>query len=489
MKKTILLYICIVSVLAGFAALLRITGIDTTREMVTYLAPVAVVILGMAAVYNPESIFYLILASLPFAEGVLKFEIGPVTFNIYTIGMVGLAGFYGWRLITGTSRLRFISQDIAILLLCMLYFGTTLNSTDVVGSGFLAFHAIFIPVVSFYVLRIYITTEEKFWLCFRFFCLGIILFSVAGISQFIVEKQRLEVLSVPPIGAATFFLIPVLFSRYIGTGKKIKLTVFFLSSAAFILTFTRVYLFLLFLSPLIYFLIRRGFARLLVFLMLIFSLFATLTISYLLYTPEEFGMLKSVEERQEYASKERMIDRMSDPNLWKRALVGRALSYREGLNNFIQHPIIGTGLYKGVVVKDGQKYGMITRHNFHVEWLEYGGIAGYLVSFSVVMLYFSRLTNAAKHHKILALNLVSVFVILCNSLTNGFMHGAMPLVTFIMMGFGVSYYWIIQREMLGGGRKTEDLCNLKEDSMKRSGRSASYQDGHLEKKKTGLSDL
>ncbi|HIJ91203.1 MAG: O-antigen ligase family protein [Desulfobulbaceae bacterium] len=450
MKKTILLYSCIVLVLAGVAVLLRIAGIDTTRGMVTYLLPVAVVLLGMAAVYNPESIFYLVLASLPFAEGLLKFEIGSVTFNIYTIGMVALGGFCGWRIITGTSRLRFIPQDIAILLLCVLYLGTTLNSTDVIGSGFLAFHAIFIPVVSFYVLRIYVTTEERFWLCFRFFCLGIILFSVAGISQFFVNKQRLEVLSVPPVGAATFFLIPVLFAKHLATAKKIKLTIFLLSSVAFILTFTRVYLFLLFLSPIIYFLIRRGFARLLIFLMLLFSLFATLTLSYSVYTPEEFDTLNLVEERQEYAAKERMIDRMTDPKLWKRALVGRALSYREGLNNFIKHPIVGTGLYKGVIVKGGQKYGMITRHNFHVEWLEYGGIAGYMASFFFVMLYFSRLANAAKHHKILALNLVAVFVILCNSLTNGFMHGVMPLVTFIMMGFGVSYYWLIRREVLSG---------------------------------------
>ena len=116
-----------------------------------------------------------------------------------------------------------------------------------------------------------------------------------------------------------------------------------------------------------------------------------------------------------------------DINLWKEALYWRAFSYHEGIANFSSAPVFGVGLYKGEVY--------VTRHNFHVEWLEYGGIVGYLLYTGSFLLHFLSFSAYATFDRFIAINLLILLVILSNSFTNGFMHGIMPYIAFVIIGF------------------------------------------------------
>jgi O-antigen ligase len=117
-------------------------------------------------------------------------------------------------------------------------------------------------------------------------------------------------------------------------------------------------------------------------------------------------------------------------------LYGRARLFAVGLEEFTKAPIFGNGLHRDVASFKGRE---VIWHNFHVEWLEYGGLIGYTLYVGLLVLHFRGVSRAARFHRALAVNLTVVFTILVNGLTNSFTAGISPVLGFLFMGLNRAF--------------------------------------------------
>nr|MDA3868644.1 hypothetical protein [Gammaproteobacteria bacterium] len=127
-------------------------------------------------------------------------------------------------------------------------------------------------------------------------------------------------------------------------------------------------------------------------------------------------------------------ERLTNVDFLLGTIYGRALSYRGGIDSFLASPIFGNGLFRG-------EY-MVTQHNFHVEWLQYGGMIGYILYAVVLISHAIRMRRSAQRDHWIAANLVTMILILANCVTNGLMHGVMPYVLFLLMGLNEARFRI-----------------------------------------------
>jgi len=386
-------------------------------------------------IFNPFFIFCLILFVLPFSWKIFNFEISVVTFNPYTIGIILLLFYSLYCIFFKGFRYDFDLIDLIITLICISFFISTILADNVIDAGFLAFHAIFIPVVSYFVIKTLINNDLEYKQAILFFIVSISIFGLFALFEYLKTYQRVFVLSVPPIGVATFLSVGILYLVYSKWYKNfLGLIGLFISFIGFIVTFSRIYTLTLIFSPIFYKFFKNGKVF---FLILFFFLFSFLFTIYITYNPD----IININEKQclKIRGGERTIKRLLNVNFYKCSLYGRAILYRLGFYNFLKKPFFGVGLYRGRT----KGLPVITQHNFHVEWLEFGGIFGYLLYISLFILFFKKYSSFV-YDNFIVINLLIIFIVLCNSLTNGFMHGKMPYVSFIMMGFTAARYKIIK---------------------------------------------
>ncbi|MGA7799798.1 MAG: hypothetical protein WCC36_03225, partial [Gammaproteobacteria bacterium] len=96
------------------------------------------------------------------------------------------------------------------------------------------------------------------------------------------------------------------------------------------------------------------------------------------------------------------------------------------LEDFANHPIFGTGIFRGDKA--------IVRHNFHVEWLEYAGLSGYILWIVLFLYHYRRFGELARKDRYVAANLLVILLILADGVTNPFTVGVMPVFAFLAMG-------------------------------------------------------
>ncbi|BBD09268.1 O-antigen ligase family protein [Desulfovibrio ferrophilus] len=389
---------------------------------------------------NQLMLLCLTLAFLPFTRGLFQFEIGPVTFSPFSMGLIVIGMFGVLMVFTGRRKFHFGGFDAALALLCAFYLVSTFLSSDVMDSGFLAFHTLFLPVLSYFCIKLLVDTRDKLDLCFNFFVAGITGFNAVCILQYIILQERVTLLGVPPISIATLSILPVMCLLYSERPKNLlSIVAIAVCLVALFLSFSRIYLLSLLLSPVFMKLIRRGHGFGMFTLMIVFSLGLTLTLPFLgPKVPDSttnYGRALGLDA--EFKRKEKSLGRVTDLGHMVKSLELRALTYRVGLENFLAKPLFGNGMHKG-------KY-MVTQHNFHVEWLEFGGVLGYVAYLSVFICFFRSFGVLSVEHSELAPYVLTVFIILCNSLTNGFMHGFFSYVTYIAFGFAFA-----ARDILSG---------------------------------------
>ncbi len=374
-----------------------------------------------------------ILMFLPYSEGVLRFEFGIITFSVFTMGVIASALNGLFRLMLGATRFRLHGVDVALFLLCVLFLSTTLTSPDLLGSGFLAFHAVFIPVLAVLAIRLTANGQADVELLLRSLLTGIISFVILALMHEAMEPSRLSFLNVPAVSVATLALVPLIFfaaSRRYGILSRIAVVVLCLLAIFF--TFSRVYLIVLILSPLLLKMIRKGWSS---HIFIVFSLITLiLTFTFSMTVPQQTvdAVIKNnyeINYDEDYIEGSSSYERLYSPKQWIKSFEFRLLSYRIGLEHFFNNPVFGSGLVKGER--------MVTQHNFHIEWLEYGGILGYMLYFSLFISFFAKFGPKAVHDDIQSYCNLIVLIILINSLTNGFMHGFFPYVTFLV--FGLSF--------------------------------------------------
>lgn len=372
----------------------------------------------------------IVLFSLPFSKVTPSFEIIIVTFNSYTIGILFLAFCALLYDMSPAGNYRFSLVELFMIVFCCTYFVTTILSKTMITSGRLAFHAVFIPVVSFFAIKSLITSDSEFKKALAVFIGSIALFAVIGTVEVGLNESRGKILEILPIGVSTMAVFAVCNLMYSGWWKKyLGLIAFPLTFFLLVITYSRAYIVGIIISPIIYGIIRRGYAivilSLLIFTTFLFTIFLTANSSY--FKPESDDRRKA-----------KTSARVSDIQSWKQSFYDRAQAFEASYKRFKKNFFFGTGLRTG----DNKT----TVHNFHLEWLEYGGIFGYLVCLSIFFSYFGLNASLAKKDAFAASNLCVVTLILLNSFTNGIMHGLMPYFIFVAIGFSEARRKIVYSE-------------------------------------------
>lgn len=426
--NTLIIYGIAAALILGSWAGLVALGVDPGGNGRLALGAIAALILAPAVLRDPFGMICLIVFSLPFSLGILQIEIGIVTFNPYTLGIlaalvVGIAG-----VAMGKLRYRPAPEDLAILLLGFSFLLSTLRARDTVEAGFLAFHGVFIPVVTYFVLKTYIRTVDQYRRVLVAFVGGVTVFAFYGLFQFVAEPQRLFILNMPPISAAALLTTALITVIYCGWWrKKLGILAGVALFGALLTTFSRGYLVLLLLTPVFFQIVRRGRATTLMIAMLATSLLATL----LLVQAYEVFEVRGLDREQEQSA-----ERVRDLDYWMSSLYGRARYYAVGLEEFAKSPILGNGFHQGFRSPAGRA---VVWHNFHVEWLEYGGLLAYLLYVTVLILHFRGMSRAAQYQREIAVNLTAFFTVLLNGLTNSFTAGISPILGFLFMALNRAY--------------------------------------------------
>jgi len=357
------------------------------------------------------------IALLPLSQGLVEFEIAGITFHIYTFAIVVMIPLIIWRMIFNAYEFGYSLLDMLIGILAFVFLQSTLLSDNIIHSGHLAFHALFIPIVSYFFSKAFIATDDEYKLSIKSLLMSLVIFSGATVYNFIKLGQRPYVFDVSPISVATLLVIPVIYILYDeGKWGLFRISFLGLAVAGLVATMSRVYLFMVVVSPLLYILLKSR--PILTWIsMFIITLILTFLITFKVTPQVNYG--HSVEGLTTF-------QRMYNIRYIQQALSGRVISYRESLRKFEKHYILGEGI-------QAARY-QITPHNFHIEWLRYGGVVGYIIYVLVFLSHIYSISLFVKRDNLLLINNMLLIMIMVNSFTNGFMHGLMPYAAFLLMG-------------------------------------------------------
>jgi O-antigen ligase len=287
-------------------------------------------------------------------------------------------------------------------------------------------------------MRTMILSEYEYDKVVKIFVAFIALFGIAAIFYFFVTHQRAEPLGIYAVGAGTLLTVAIVHISILKWWKNLFwLIAFFIVLLGFALTFCRMLSLVLLLAPFLWLLIKRGKTG-----ELFFTLFFS-TLAITLFMAINHDLLKMQPDFQFFYKKQEITKtekRLLNTKHMQLSIYGRALSYKDGLDKFRGKPIFGLGLFK--------HKGLLTYHNFYIEWLAYGGALGFILYSLTFLSHAIRFRKIAVYDSFVQVNLIIIFAVLCNSFMNGIMHGTMPTILFMSMAFNE-----LRRSFLGEERK------------------------------------
>jgi hypothetical protein len=346
------------------------------------------------------------------------------------VGVLLLAGLSLSQIVLGKKKFGFNTVDFLLLLFCFTFLVSTFLADNVVNSGYLAFRAVFIPIITYFTIKMIAGDSEKiFNNILNTLLLGTVFFIIIALIHLNTFGRGLGgFLSRTPVGASELGCFVFFWFCYTDLHKKIWGKIVIILSLAFVfMTFSRVSFLSILVSPFLIYLIRRNYVM--SFFVLLFPVLLMLTI-LIPFNKDLF--------RHNYvpSSSVSTIKRVLEPDLYKKAFVGRAIQFSKGLQEFKKNPILGTGIKKsklGIGKQSSKSH--ISTHNFHIEWLEYSGIIGYFFISSAFLVFFWRQKKIIVHDNQSAILFSLIIVTFLNSASNGIMHGIRPELIFIFMGF------------------------------------------------------
>ncbi|MCK5503561.1 MAG: O-antigen ligase family protein [Thermodesulfovibrionia bacterium] len=387
----------------------------------------------------------IVLFILPFHKSFFSVEIGIITFNPYSLGIIALLGIaLGQHIFSSTDRkYNFNLVDIFVIFFCLTFLVSTYLSKDLLRSGHMAFKSIFLPVVSYFVVKTFIESKTEYIKVLFSLLAGIILFSILGLLLSGLTHQRQLILSQNPIGAATLVIVPIVTILYAKWWKnKVGLVSLIFCLLLLIITYSRIYYFAILISPILFLLIRKGHIFKLLLIFFPISLILALSLSV---DPQLFRY-KHIPQKELQT-----ITRVFNIELYKKSFYHRAKQYNEGLKEFKKHPVLGSGIKRG-------RYN-VTVHNFHIEWLEYGGIIGYLLSIGIFLSYFISHRELVIKDRLSATHFCLICIILMNCFTNGIMHGIMPYMIFILLGLAEARKKVLGYDETDGSKQSHTVLS------------------------------
>lgn len=339
--------------------------------------------------------------------------------------MLALLTFAVVGVVFGRLRYQFTMTDLVAVLILLLFSSTALRSPQVIESGRLTYSGVLVPVLTYFVTRLLLNDEKRLHQALFFAGFGIGVFAIIYILIVSGVGERGVILNVPEISAATLFFVGLVVALMAQSASYFfRALLFFACFLALVLTFSRAYLLLTVLLPLLFAAIRRGHTVSVMTSFLVISLAGTLWLG--VGAIDLFEVAKPIGDKKGY-------ERVLQSDFWLNALAKRAGTIRDGLENFESSPLFGTGLQR-----DG--YSGATRHSLHVAWLEYGGVFGYALFVTLMLTHSWRAGKVVHADSASAYSFVIVLVLCVNALTNGIFHGAMPIMLFLFLAVTESRY-------------------------------------------------
>lgn len=420
MKSNLLLIILALPLLGLQAFLYAAMGKSGFMDHLPLVLAVNILLGAIVLLTRPHVAFMIVAAYLPFARIGVEHEFGPITLNPYSAGMIIMFGGSLIYKVLRSKSLHLNLTDLFLVFACGVFLYTTITSPAIMEAGFLSFNSIFIPVCAYGAARVFIDSDERYDATMRILLVALAVFAALSLMTFVSTGTRARFVGSPPVGTATLLIIalPYLWATRLFPAWLRK-ALFGLCLVAFVLTFTRVYLLVALLAPLFSKIIKRGRS---------FGLYLNFFIATLILTFAVIGAANMFKPNVSNVDPEtrKTSERMTSEEYWLLSIYGRIEQYEMGIENYMRKPFFGTGLYRGPV--------NITQHNFHIEWLEYGGTVGYLCFICFFLSHAWRMADLARKDVPIRLNLLITFLVMANCYTNGLLHGYMPNVVLFIMG-------------------------------------------------------
>jgi O-antigen ligase len=422
-KPSYFLYVLIFLIGLCEYLFVKFAGLRLSNNAAGILLAVNLFLLLMLAIFRPEKITIVIIAFLlPFHLLFPEFKIGTITFNAFTAAII-LMGIYALsrNSIIGWKRYSVSLFDLAILIyLFISLWGMLFISKDIKDSGYMSFHGIFIPVLSYFVIKSFFRGEEDAGELSLLLIFSMAVFAMATLQEYATTHER----TLTPIGAhisgATLLFWGGTLALYSGAinslAARLLLSLFIIAAMAS--TFSRAYLFLFLALMPISLMLKWRLGKWVVIGFLIVG--TMLTVASM-----DFGGGLSVDNRT-LATIETSSNRLTDVRSYEGALSGRGVMWNIGFQKFMQSPLIGWGAHTA----EGMLYN--SYHNNYIDWLAYGGLIGFFLQMFFFIQHFQKADKQRKINKMLLANLLVVLAVLANGFANGIAHGVMPSLIFIL---------------------------------------------------------
>lgn len=362
----------------------------------------------------------LCLAWLPF-DRVYSVSIGFMTVTPYYVGIVLVFITTLVKVVFDRERFVVTATDFALGAVCFMYLCSTLLSDIPQTAGLLAFRAIFIPTLTYFVCKALLQDEEMLLRALNLFAVGIGVLAGAALVAFVISSERPEPFGRDGVAMASMAIVPLMVGLYgVQRGHRLwRLVMIGGGLVAVGVSISRAYWIFVLLSPLFFRLFMRGRAFMVALAMLATSLLLTLWITT---DASSFATVR-INNQEDHG-----IQRVLSAEHWKAAIYNRVvLMYAPSLEQFERRPIFGRGLY----VAESQA---TTTHNLHLEWLESGGLLGYLAFAALYLTHFRNLSRRARGDPMSSALGIASLAILINGITNGIMHSVMPTVAMMCLG-------------------------------------------------------
>lgn len=426
-RKTILIYFLLSLILFFEIIIWKFTKVED--YLLVFLLVDILIFCGLA-IYDMSLCFNLVILILPVKNILLTYEIGTVTFDIYTAGIAGLFLAYFAKM-AFNRRILFILKNVDVFLIlfsvyCLTFF---LTSNDIIQSGFVYFHSIFIPVTGYILVRYCISDFEKYK-AFKYHVLATVSgYAVWAIVTFISSGSRIIIANISALQSASFFALAffltfVSFKRFV-----LPLSVFYLS--AFLMCFSRMYIINMIASPLYFVITKKGkvlpFFVGIVIITFGFTIGSTITFDSSKYQAARnkfYRLSKDNRDKITYTSK-----RMIDLNHWKMSYYGLSGMWGLELDRFKAKPILGNGIGSTIFKT------VASSHNLHVQLLAYTGICGWILFHIFLISAFTKINRKSLIGKPGDITVFCIMAILIynNGITNGLFHGSFNYLLFIML--------------------------------------------------------
>lgn len=366
-------------------------------------------------------LFFLAMFWLPL-DKVWVMDVGFMTITGYYILISALTIIQLAALLLGRARFKLDGVDLALAAVCVIYLCSTLLADDTRVAGLLAFNAIFIPTLTYFTAKSLLTDETALLRGIFSGAAGLAVLAIVGIGDFVATGARPTPLQQDGISMSTLAVLPLMVGLYAAKHIRMRSMRFGLVGLGVLtmgLSLARVYWIFTALSPIVVRLFRKGSALYVAVVVLAASLVLTLLVT--------IGKV-AIEPTAVKGRDDQGIERVLNLENWKAAIYNRVVSmYQPSLDTFMDKPFLGQGLFV-------HKYQATTTHNFHLEWLESGGVLGYLMFTALYVCHFARIARRAREDALLRAVGVGSLAILVNGLTNGIMHSVMPTCLMLCLG-------------------------------------------------------